>query len=57
MYSSGHAKVHDLIRLIHEINPEKLIPIHTNYPKLFEKIFKIENMKIIFPTIEVHIHI
>jgi ribonuclease J len=57
IHSSGHAKVHDLIRFINEINPEKLIPVHTNYPELFGKLFKDEKMKIILPTIEVPIDI
>ncbi|MFX0083704.1 MAG: MBL fold metallo-hydrolase [Candidatus Hodarchaeota archaeon] len=57
IHSSGHAKVHDLIRFINGINPEKLIPVHTNYPELFEKLFRNKRMEIILPTIEVPIDI
>ncbi|MFX1376198.1 MAG: MBL fold metallo-hydrolase [Promethearchaeota archaeon] len=57
IHSSGHAKVHDLIRFISEINPVILIPIHTNYPETFEKIFRNQNIKIILPTIEVPVEL
>ncbi|MFW9782888.1 MAG: MBL fold metallo-hydrolase [Candidatus Heimdallarchaeota archaeon] len=53
IHSSGHAKVHDLIRYINEINPETLIPIHTNHAELFEKLFKDENLEVILPIREV----
>jgi mRNA degradation ribonuclease J1/J2 len=45
--ASGHAKPHDLIRFINEINPEELIPIYINHTELFERIFKKEKLKII----------
>ncbi|MBY8992191.1 MAG: hypothetical protein KGD58_15710 [Candidatus Lokiarchaeota archaeon] len=57
IHSSGHAKVHDLIRFVNEINPEYLIPIHTNYPEAFEKIFRNENIKIILPIREIPIEV
>ena len=57
IHSSGHAKVHDLIRYINEIKPEKLIPIHTNFPELFRKLFRTEKMEIILPTREVPVNI
>jgi len=57
IHSSGHAKVHDLIRFINEIKPEYLIPIHTNYPEAFEKIFRNENIKIVLPIREVPIEV
>ena len=57
IHSSGHAKVHDLIRYINEIKPEKLIPVHTNFPELFKKLFRTEKMEIILPTREVPVNI
>ncbi|MFX1281232.1 MAG: MBL fold metallo-hydrolase [Promethearchaeota archaeon] len=57
IHSSGHAKVHDIIRFVNEINPEILIPIHTNYPEVFEKIFRKEDIKVILPTREVPIEL
>lgn len=53
IHSSGHAKVHDLIRYINEINPETLIPIHTNHAELFEKLFRDEKLEVILPIREV----
>ncbi len=57
IHASGHAKPHDLIRFINEINPDILFPIHTNYPEVFQKIFREEKMKIILPTREVPVEI
>ncbi|MHA2393381.1 MAG: MBL fold metallo-hydrolase RNA specificity domain-containing protein [Promethearchaeota archaeon] len=57
IHSSGHAKVHDLIRFINEINPDVLIPIHTNHAELFEKLFRDENMEVVLPTREVPVGI
>lgn len=36
---SGHASKNELKELINEINPKIIIPIHTNYPGLFENMF------------------
>ncbi|MHA2008539.1 MAG: MBL fold metallo-hydrolase [Promethearchaeota archaeon] len=57
IHASGHAKPHDLIRYIKEINPENLIPIHTNHGELFEKLFRGEAIKIIIPIREIPIEI
>ncbi|MFX1427564.1 MAG: MBL fold metallo-hydrolase RNA specificity domain-containing protein, partial [Promethearchaeota archaeon] len=57
IHSSGHAKVHDLIRFINEIAPKILIPIHTNYPEVFEKIFRKEDIKIVLPIREVPVEL
>jgi ribonuclease J len=57
IHASGHSKPHDLIRFINEINPNILIPIHTNHAEVFEKIFRNEKMKIILPTREVPVEI
>ena len=34
-HTSGHASKQDIIRIIREVSPEILIPIHTEYPHLF----------------------
>jgi len=57
IHASGHAKPHDIIRFINEINPEKLIPIHTNHAELFKKLFRNQNLKVILPTKEVPIEL
>ena len=31
IHASGHAKPHDIIKLVQEIKPERIIPIHTKY--------------------------
>jgi ribonuclease J len=36
---SGHASQNELKELIEKINPKKIVPIHTNHPKLFENMF------------------
>jgi ribonuclease J len=35
VHASGHIYPKDLIKLIQEINPKKLIPVHTEHPKAF----------------------
>ena len=40
VHASGHATPHDLINFINEVKPEYLIPIHTEHPEFFEKMFK-----------------
>lgn len=35
-HSSGHASGNEIRNMITEINPQKVIPIHTEYPELFE---------------------
>ncbi|MFP3949856.1 MAG: MBL fold metallo-hydrolase [Candidatus Micrarchaeia archaeon] len=39
-HCSGHASRKDLERIIKEINPEVLIPVHTNNPEEFKKFHK-----------------
>lgn len=37
-HASGHANYLDLMRMVGDIKPKKLIPIHTEHPKLFKLI-------------------
>ncbi|RLG44635.1 MAG: hypothetical protein DRN90_08640 [Thermoproteota archaeon] len=37
IHVSGHVRPEELGTVISEINPEKVIPIHTSYPELFEE--------------------
>ena len=39
---SGHASQPELKELITKINPEKIIPIHTKYPEIFEHLFPVK---------------
>ncbi|MFX1324689.1 MAG: MBL fold metallo-hydrolase RNA specificity domain-containing protein [Promethearchaeota archaeon] len=57
IHSSGHAKVHDLIRYINEIYPENLISVHTNHAELFKKLFRNEKLEVILPIREVPVNL
>jgi len=48
--ASGHATPHDIINLIEEIKPKFLIPIHTEHPKYFGKIFQGSDIRVILPS-------
>jgi ribonuclease J len=48
--ASGHATPHDIINFIEEVKPEVLIPIHTEHPRYFEKIFHGTDIKVILPN-------
>ncbi len=37
---SGHASKPELQELIDKINPTKIIPVHSNYPEMFEELFR-----------------
>ncbi len=37
LHASGHASPHDLLDVVNNISPEKLIPVHTQNPQFFER--------------------
>jgi len=47
IHASGHCPTKDLVQIINEIEPKKLIPIHTEHPHLFKELFKSIDVKII----------
>ena len=57
IHASGHAKPHDIIRFVNEIDPLKLIPIHTEHPEFFRKLFREERTEVILPIRNVPIEI
>lgn len=57
VHASGHAKPHDIIRFVSEIDPLKLIPIHTEHPEFFRKLFREERTEVILPVRSVPIEI
>ncbi|NVM37011.1 MAG: hypothetical protein HWN81_15550 [Candidatus Lokiarchaeota archaeon] len=57
IHASGHAKPHDIIRFVHEIDPLKLIPIHTEHPEFFRKLFREERIEVVLPIRSVPIEI
>jgi ribonuclease J len=50
IHASGHAMPHHLINFIKTVNPEHLIPIHTEQPHFFETFFRNSDINIIIPT-------
>jgi len=38
-HCSGHAPRSELIKIIREINPKKLFPVHTEHPEMFKEFF------------------
>ena len=46
-HSSGHASFLDLVRMIEEINPKILIPVHTENFETYAEYFKGKGMKVI----------
>ena len=49
VHASGHATPHDIINLIEEVKPKFLIPIHTEHPKFFRKLFQGTDIQVILP--------
>jgi len=36
LHSSGHASASELLEIVEAINPRIVIPVHTEYPELFQ---------------------
>jgi len=47
IHASGHCPSKDLAEIINQIQPKLLMPIHTEHPELFKKLFKHLNVKIV----------
>jgi len=47
IHASGHCPSKDLAEIINQIQPKQLLPIHTEYPELFKKLFKHLDVKIV----------
>jgi len=52
-HASGHISGPELKQVIEFINPKTLIPIHTEYPKIFQQFHK--NVKIVKPNETVYL--
>jgi ribonuclease J len=57
IHASGHVHPLELLRVIREINPEIVIPIHTEYPDVFREILVGTNIKVHIPKRGVPIEI
>jgi ribonuclease J len=47
IHASGHCPTKDLAKIINEIKPKKLVPIHTEHPQLFKELFRNTDVRII----------
>ncbi len=47
IHASGHCPSKDLAQIINRVNPKRLVPIHTEHPELFKKLFKNIDVKIV----------
>jgi len=47
IHASGHANYPELKKMVEDIKPKKVIPIHTEHPELFKQIYD----TVIFPKI------
>jgi len=47
IHASGHCPSKDLAEIVDQIQPKQLIPIHTEYPALFKKLFGYLDVKIV----------
>ena len=50
VHASGHAMPHHLINFINSVNPEYLIPIHTERPLFFRDFFINSKIKVLIPN-------
>lgn len=50
VHASGHAMPHHLINFINAVNPEHLIPIHTEHPLFFKNFFENSEINVIIPN-------
>ena len=50
IHASGHIMPHHLINFINKVSPEYLIPVHTDYPKLFTQYFKKSRINVVLPN-------
>lgn len=57
IHASGHATSHDLINIINQVDPEILIPIHTDHSDFFAKFFQNSGIKVIIPEMNKQIEL
>lgn len=47
VHASGHCPVADLQQVVNQIRPRRLMPVHTEHPELFGKLFKDLNVQVV----------
>lgn len=50
VHASGHAMPHHLINFIQSVNPDFLIPVHSDQPHFFKTFFKNSEINVIIPN-------
>ena len=51
LHASGHACGPDLLKVAHEIKPEILIPVHSEYPDFYIDHLAKSRVNVILPTV------
>ena len=46
IHASGHCHTSDLEKVVNTIQPKRLVPVHTEHPKLFKRLFKKYEVKL-----------
>ncbi len=44
-HASGHASASELLRIVEEIDPEVVVPVHSEYPEFFDE--KLKGYKVV----------
>ena len=50
LHASGHASGNELLDIIRQVRPERLVPIHTENPKFFEEKLAHDDIEVVFPA-------
>jgi len=50
LHASGHASGTDLLDIVREIHPKKLIPVHSEHPEFFVENLSGENIEVLLPS-------
>ena len=51
VHASGHAPGPDLLRIVQEVRPRKLIPIHTEHPEFYVESLRRSDIEVVLPAI------
>lgn len=50
LHASGHASGMELVKIIRQINPQMLVPIHTEDPTFFKGELRLDNIEVVTPA-------
>ncbi len=57
LHASGHASGSDLLKIAHEIRPEVLIPVHSEYPSFYVDQLRDSGIRVVLPSVGATIEI